>query len=174
MCDFNKRTQGYLQQKLRGILHLPGNICCFVRAVCAVTGRLERPTSLSLVIISLLAACQPWGSGLQTTNEADWQLLCHIQAWLMLSHGPSVFFFFLLVFLFSKTPSLPYLLDLLVYTSHLSQFPGVCLVIIFQPFAFISWHVNLYTTWKMKWGTMRLMLCGWVKSKCQMHSVHDT
>lgn len=88
--------------------------------------------------------------------------------------GLRFFVFFYSCFFFLKLLSLPYLLDLLVYTSHLSKFPGVCLVIIFQPFAFISWHVKLYTTWKMKWGTMRLMLCGWVKSKCQMHSVHDT
>ncbi len=33
-----------------------------------------------------------------------------------------------------------------------------------KSFAYLSWNLNLYTTWKVKCGTMRLMLSGWVNT----------
>lgn len=46
-----------------------------------------------------------------------------------------------------------------------------------KSFAYLSWNLNLYTTWKVKCGTMRLMLSGWVNHHniwhCQMHYVQD-
>lgn len=45
-------------------------------------------------------------------------------------------------------------------------------------FAYLAWNLNLYTTWKVKCGTTRLMVSGWVKYHniwhCQMHYVHVT
>ncbi len=159
------------------LVGIRGNVILFLELFAALWGLcklLQRRWNNCPLISSyhLCAGSRPaLGLWLTDRSQADWQLLCHIQTWLLLNRGPRLFRVSIFPFCSMSACSAALCFSFVPASRRLPchHFP--------KSFAYLSWNLNVCAAWKIKCGAMRLMLSGWVKYHniwhCQMHYVQD-
>lgn len=167
MCDLHKNKCDDLQVKKRGMLYFSWNDL-LLHEICVSCYRVAGITDLLISCYHQSAGSPPAVGIWLTDNKSSRLAITLSHSALAAAHSQTLAFiisvplslslflaslYFLFVSAWSLTPNFSIVPASWSLPCH--HFPKL--------FAYLSWNLNLYTTWKIKCGTERLMLSGQFK-----------